>query len=77
MSVLSAQGEAPVQCSAAGCRAPAAWALNWRNPRIHGSDRVKVWLGCDAHRATLADYLGARGFPVIVTVVGVSVPGVP
>ena len=59
--------DAPVQCSAAGCSSAAAWRVNWRNPRIHAVDRVKVWLACDAHRDTLADYLGTRGFPVVVT----------
>lgn len=59
--------EPDVQCSSAGCGAGAAWRVNWRNPRIHASDRVKVWLACDDHRATLADYLATRGFPVVVT----------
>lgn len=59
--------DAPTQCSAAGCAAPAAWRVNWRNPRIHPADRVKVWLACTDHRATLHDYLSTRGFPVLVT----------
>ncbi len=59
--------DAAVQCSSAGCGADATWRVNWRNPRIHPADRVKVWLACGDHRATLADYLGTRGFPVIVT----------
>lgn len=59
--------DAPVQCSSAGCGADAAWRVNWRNPRIHSPDRVKVWLACGDHRATLADYLATRGFPVVVT----------
>ncbi|HWH97514.1 MAG TPA: hypothetical protein VNS80_04035 [Pseudolysinimonas sp.] len=41
--------------------------MNWRNPRIHTPDRVKVWLACGEHRASLADYLATRGFPVVVT----------
>lgn len=49
-------------CSARGCRAPAVWALRWNNPRIHTPDRRKVWLACDEHRASLSDFLGARGF---------------
>ncbi len=59
--------EPDVQCSSAGCSADAAWRVNWRNPRIHSIDRVKVWLACGDHRATLADYLATRGFPVVVT----------
>lgn len=69
--------EAGVQCSAAGCPADAVWRVNWRNPRIHAADRVKVWLACDAHRSTLADYLGTRGFPVRVTALDEPVDAVP
>ena len=46
---------------------PAAWNVNWRNPRIHGPERVKIWLACDDHRDYLRDYLDARDFPVVVT----------
>ena len=60
-------GEDEVRCSAAGCTAAATWRVNWRNPRIHAPDRVKVWLACDEHRGTLDDYLSTRGFPVRVT----------
>jgi hypothetical protein len=49
-------------CSAKGCRAPARWALRWNNPKLHAPDRRKVWLACDEHRATLGDFLAARGF---------------
>jgi len=66
-----------VQCSAAGCPAEASWRVNWRNPRIHTADRVKVWLACDAHRSTLADYLGTRGFPVLVSPLDSPVDAVP
>jgi hypothetical protein len=55
------------RCSSAGCVTPAVWRVNWRNPRIHSEDRVKVWLACDAHRDTLSDYLATRGFPVTVS----------
>lgn len=58
-------GETP-HCSRAQCRAPAIWSVNWRNPRIHTEDRVKVWLACDDHREYLHDYLASRGFPVSV-----------
>ncbi len=49
-------------CSAKGCRADAAWALRWNNPRLHTPERRKVWLGCEDHRASLTDFLGSRGF---------------
>lgn len=52
----------PLTCSAKGCRAPAVWALNWRNPKLHSPDRRKTWLACDAHREHLAGFLDARGF---------------
>lgn len=64
----------PPTCSRAGCRLPAVWNVNWRNPRIHGSERVKVWLACDEHRDYLRDYLAARDFPVIVTPLDQHVP---
>ncbi|HEX6470554.1 MAG TPA: hypothetical protein VF069_15760 [Streptosporangiaceae bacterium] len=57
-------GEAkPPRCSAKDCRAPAEWAIRWRNPKIHGPERRKVWLACDEHRAFLSDFLGRRDFP--------------
>ncbi|MDH2415757.1 acetone carboxylase [Nocardioides sp. CER19] len=49
-------------CSAKGCQAPATWQLLWNNPKIHTPDRRKIWLACDEHRASLSDFLGARGF---------------
>lgn len=69
--------DAPVQCSSAGCNADAVWRVNWRNPRIHSADRVKVWLACGDHRDTLADYLGTRGFPVVVTALDSPAETVP
>lgn len=60
-------------CSRAGCAATAEWNVNWRNPRIHSLERVKVWLACDEHRDYLEQYLAARDFPVIVTAFGVDV----
>lgn len=69
--------EPDVRCSAAGCGARADWRVNWRNPRIHDVDRVKVWLACGDHRDTLADYLGTRGFPVVVTALDTPVAIVP
>ena len=52
----------PLQCSAKGCRADARWALRWNNPKIHDPERRKVWLACDEHRQSLADFLSARQF---------------
>ena len=52
----------PDTCSAKGCTAPAVWQLQWNNPKVHTPDRRKVWLACDEHRTSLADFLGARGF---------------
>ncbi|WP_026413031.1 hypothetical protein [Actinomadura oligospora] len=52
----------PPQCSAKGCRAPAVWALRWNNPKIHTPERRKVWLACDAHRASLSEFLSRRDF---------------
>ncbi len=49
-------------CSAKGCRLPARYQLHWNNPRLHTPDRRKVWLACDNHRDSLADFLLARGF---------------
>lgn len=57
-------------CSRAGCRNIAAWNVNWRNPKLHGPDRVKIWLACDEHRDYLLHYLEARDFPVLVTALG-------
>lgn len=55
------------QCSRAGCSVDARWNVNWRNPRIHGLDRVKIWLACDEHVTYLNEYLTTRGFPVILS----------
>jgi hypothetical protein len=52
----------PIRCSAKGCHSPAVWALSWNNPRLHEPARRKTWLACDAHRASLSEFLGARGF---------------
>jgi hypothetical protein len=69
-------GDAPT-CARAGCRNPATTTVNWRNPRIHSVDRVKVWPACDEHSAYLHDYLAARDFPVVVAPVGTPVVAVP
>jgi hypothetical protein len=52
----------PLICSAKGCRAPAAWAIEWNNPKLHAPERRKTWLACDEHRETLRAFLAARGF---------------
>jgi hypothetical protein len=49
-------------CSARGCTAPAVHELRWNNPKLHTPDRRKVWLACDDHRQSLADFLDARKF---------------
>lgn len=71
--MIGAAGPEMSQCSRAGCPAAAAWNVNWRNPRIHAEDRVKVWLACDEHVDYLRDYLSTRGFPVVVTDLGTTV----
>lgn len=49
------------ECSRKGCRAEAAWRLEWNNPKIHTPERRKTWLACPEHRDWLADYLRSRG----------------
>ncbi|GIF50271.1 hypothetical protein DFJ67_7941 [Asanoa ferruginea] len=49
-------------CSAKGCRQPAVHEIRWNNPRIHPPERRKVWLACEDHRESLADFLDRRGF---------------
>jgi hypothetical protein len=44
----------------------AAHAVLWRNPKIHAAERRKVWLACDEHRQSLADFVGIRGFLIEV-----------
>ncbi len=60
--ILGGSADPGTRCSSAGCTSEASWRVNWRNPRIHGPERVKVWLACDEHRVSLSDFLGARGF---------------
>lgn len=54
--------ETQLRCSAKGCPTDAAWGVRWNNPRLHTPERRKVWLACDAHRAHLEGFLGARSF---------------
>ena len=75
--ILGGSGDPGTRCSSAGCTSDAVWRVNWRNPRIHGPERVKVWLACDAHREQLGQYLATRGFPVVVTPLAEPVESVP
>ena len=75
-SAVDEVGDAPT-CSRAGCRNAATMTVNWRNPRIHSLDRVKVWLACDEHSTYLHDYLAARDFPVVLAPLGTPVESVP
>ena len=51
-----------LRCSSRGCREPAAYDLQWNNPKIHTPDRRKHWLACAEHRDSLSQFLSARGF---------------
>ncbi|GAA4683426.1 hypothetical protein [Frondihabitans cladoniiphilus] len=64
------------QCSRAGCREDATQSIHWRNPKIHGIDRVKVWGACDEHVEFLSEFLRTRDFPVVVTPLGETVESV-
>ncbi|WP_127475295.1 hypothetical protein [Microbacterium sulfonylureivorans] len=66
MSLPADEAVAEATCSRAGCRAPARWRIDWRNPRIHSADRTKTWVACDEHRDYLREFLAAREFPVSV-----------
>ena len=50
-------------CSRKACRQTATRAVLWRNPRIHGQSRRKVWLACDEHEEVLREHLAVRAFP--------------
>jgi hypothetical protein len=49
------------KCSRAGCVEAASILIEWRNPKIHDADRVKLWSSCETHRSYLVDYLQTRG----------------
>ena len=74
---LFGDGPDTFTCSRAGCTRTAQFNVNWRNPKIHSEDRVKVWLACDEHQDYLSEYLAARDFPVVVTPIGEVVDRVP
>lgn len=62
-----AQGEREFSeptCSRASCQEPATVRIEWRNPRIHSPERIKIWLACDEHRSYLEGFLSARNFPL-------------
>ena len=75
--MIGAEGPESSKCSRAGCTEAAAWNVNWRNPRIHGPERVKVWLACNDHVEYLRDYLANRDFPVVVTPLDVALDRLP
>jgi hypothetical protein len=75
--MTSDEARAHPTCSRAECRADATFTVNWRNPRIHSDDRVKVWHACDDHVEYLRDYLATRSFPVLVAPLGEAVSRVP
>jgi hypothetical protein len=58
----AAPPDEPPQCSAKGCRADAVFVLVWNNPTLHVPGREKTWVACDAHRESLSEFLGRRGF---------------
>lgn len=55
--------DSPV-CSRASCDLDATKRIEWRNPRIHSDDRIKIWLACDEHLGYLVGFLRDRSFPV-------------
>jgi hypothetical protein len=65
------------QCARAECTADATFQVNWRNPRIHTPERIKVWVACDDHVEFLREYLDSRGFPVVVTPIGTYPESLP
>jgi hypothetical protein len=75
--VTEQAGETDAICSRAGCSAAAQFTVNWRNPKIHSADRVKVWHACAEHVEFLHDYLATRDFPVLVAILGEPVVSVP
>jgi hypothetical protein len=74
--ILGGSGPEVPQCSRAGCGADAVYQVNWRNPKIHGLDRVKVWAACAEHVDFLAEFVRSRDFPVAVTALGETVDSV-
>lgn len=73
---MTTPDDEPAICSSKGCRAEAAYAVVWNNPRLHTPDREKIWSACAEHRQTLAEYLQVRGFLLRVDPL-VTEPGPP
>ncbi len=69
MLTLGGDAGSQFECSRAGCREAAEWAIVWRNPKIHSEDRRKTWLACAAHLEVLRTFLADRSFPVEVVAV--------
>jgi hypothetical protein len=65
-SAASSGADGEHVCSAKGCRATARHAVIWNNPKLHTADRRKVWLACDDHEKSLADFVALRGFLIEV-----------
>ena len=55
-----------LHCSRANCDRPADRRIEWRNPRIHSDERIKIWLACEEHFDFLLGFLVSRDFPVRV-----------
>ena len=70
----SDDGPARVICSAKDCRADAAWALVWNNPKIHTADREKIWSACEEHKESLSEFLAARSFLKCVDPIATTSP---
>ena len=62
MSTSATHPNSRTRCSAKGCRADAAYALLWNNPKLHTPERRKTWLACEEHADPLSDFLSVRGF---------------
>jgi hypothetical protein len=62
--------DASPQCSRAQCSSPAEHRIEWRNPRIHDADRVKIWLACGEHYEFLLGFLESRQFPLRIARIG-------
>ncbi|MDN5796296.1 MAG: hypothetical protein L0H79_11175 [Intrasporangium sp.] len=65
-SLQEASADEAHVCSAKGCRGAARHAVVWNNPKLHTPERRKVWLACDLHRQSLADFVALRGFLIEV-----------
>ena len=55
-------GKTFTKCSRNGCASVARVMLDWRNPNVHTSGRLKTWAACELHANYLAEFLRVRGF---------------